>query len=104
MTLADLRVEFVEARAFAVTNAKHTASACPPDTCRYCGKRWLKFAGSKLDGHGACYVTLEFRATVERVWRADPRLTVAHIATALDVPNSWVAIWCGRHASARRAA
>jgi len=28
-----------------------------PNTCRYCGRHWRQWAGSKLDGHAACILT-----------------------------------------------
>lgn len=35
-----------------------------PNTCRYCGRHWRQWTGSKLDGHAACIVTEDFKLRV----------------------------------------
>lgn len=63
-----------------------------PNTCRYCGKHWRQWFGSKLDGHSKCIVDEEFKAWLRELLR-DPKLTYEKIAKAIDVTPSVVRSW-----------
>ena len=63
-----------------------------PDTCRYCGKRWRRWVGSKLDGHAACIVTEDFKQHVAALLRA-PEVTYQAIGDAIGVTPSVVRSW-----------
>lgn len=64
-----------------------------PDTCRYCGKRWRPWAGSKLDGHAACVVTEDFKQQLAEVLRSSPTMTYVALAKALGVTPGMVRAW-----------
>lgn len=64
-----------------------------PDTCRYCGKYWRPWAGSKLDGHAACIVTEDFKKRVGELLRSSPTLTYAAIADVIGVTPGVVRSW-----------
>jgi hypothetical protein len=64
-----------------------------PNTCRYCGRHWRQWAGSKLDGHAACIVTDDFKDQLERLLRSSPEMTYVAIAAALGVSASIVRSW-----------
>jgi hypothetical protein len=51
------------------------------NTCRYCGKHWRRWAGSKLDGHAACIVTGDFKHRLVILLRS-PTVTYQAIAVA----------------------
>lgn len=63
-----------------------------PNTCRYCGKHWRKWAGSRLDGHAACIVTEDFKRELCEILRA-PSVTYQVIADAIGVTPSVVRSW-----------
>lgn len=63
-----------------------------PNTCRYCGKHWRQWAGSKLDGHAACIVTEEFKGQLVVLLRS-PHVTYNAIAEAIGVTPSVVRSW-----------
>jgi hypothetical protein len=64
-----------------------------PPHCRYCGKHWRHWAGSKLDGHAQCIVGDQFKRSVARVFYSDPRISIWTIANALGVSYSVVRAW-----------
>ena len=63
-----------------------------PNTCRYCGRHWRQWAGSKLDGHAACIVTDDFKQQLIELLRS-PEVTYAAIANAIGVTPSVVRSW-----------
>ena len=64
-----------------------------PNTCRYCGKHWRQWFGSKLDGHSACIVTDDFKRRVANLLRASPTVTYGAIAEVIGVTSSVVRSW-----------
>jgi hypothetical protein len=64
-----------------------------PSLCRYCGRRWLKYAGSKLDGHAACVVTEDFKQQIGDLLRSSPEITFKKVADAIGVTASVVRAW-----------
>ena len=64
----------------------------PPDVCCYCGRRWRRWANSKLDGHAACIVTEYFKQRVREILRS-PTITYANVADAIGVTQSVVRAW-----------
>lgn len=62
-------------------------------TCRYCGRRWQRWAGSSLDGHAACIVTEDFKKRVKRLLVSSPAITYASLAAAIGVTPSVVRSW-----------
>lgn len=64
-----------------------------PNTCRYCGKHWQPWAGSKLDGHAACLVTEDFKQRVGDLLRSSPTVTYGKIAEAIGVSAAVVRSW-----------
>ena len=63
-----------------------------PNTCRYCGKHWRQWAGSKLDGHAACIVTEDFKQQLAELLRSST-VTYAAVASAIGVTSSVVRSW-----------
>lgn len=63
-----------------------------PNTCRYCGKHWRRWAGSKLDGHAACIVTDDFKRRLSEILRS-PSVTYQAIADAIGVTSAVVRSW-----------
>jgi hypothetical protein len=64
----------------------------PPNTCRYCGKSWRQWAGSKLDGHAACIVTDGFKQQLMEVLKPST-VTYQMIADAIGMSPSVVRSW-----------
>lgn len=64
----------------------------PPNTCRYCGRRWDSWARSRLDGHAACMVSESFKQHVGQILRA-PTVTFASVADVLGVTTGTVRSW-----------
>lgn len=89
--LADLPAAYAQARAAATAARK--LDDPPPLTCRYCGKLWRPWAGSKHDGHVACVVPLEFQRALLKLYRAVPGLSMQTIATTCSVTLSTVNRW-----------
>jgi hypothetical protein len=89
-----LRDEFHCARMIASQRARWDASdpGAPPNTCRYCGKHWRRWVGSKLDGHAACIVTDDFKRRVGVLLRS-PTVTYEAIGRAIDVTPAVVRSW-----------
>ena len=63
-----------------------------PNTCRYCGRHWMKYAGTKLDGHAACIVTEDFKREITEILRS-PSVTYRQLAEAIGVTASVVRSW-----------
>lgn len=70
----------------------HGYPGAEPNTCRYCGRHWRQWAGSKLDGHAACIVTDDFKKRLSVILR-DPRVTYKQVAEAIGVTQSVVRSW-----------
>lgn len=89
-----LRAEYQAARLLAQQQALWDESdpKCPLRTCRYCGRRWQPFAGSRLDGHAACRVGEVFKRRVGEILRS-PTVTYAEVAEALGVTSGVVRSW-----------
>ena len=64
-----------------------------PNTCRYCGRHWRQWAGSKLDGHAACIVTDDFKQRLAEILRSSPGMTYQAIASAIGVTPAVVRSW-----------
>lgn len=90
--LVDLQREYSAARKRVSKSAKYAADRVPPDTCRYCGRMWKLWAGSKLDGHAACIVDERFKY-LARTALVDPRVTYNDVALAIGVSPSVVRSW-----------
>jgi hypothetical protein len=94
-SLASLRDEY----RFANMTASQRALWCrdypgaEPNTCRYCGKHWRQWAGSKLDGHAACIVTDDFKRRLIELLHSSPGMTYQKIADAIGVTPAVVRSW-----------
>jgi hypothetical protein len=64
----------------------------PLKSCRYCGKTWQPFAGSRLDGHAACLIGEGFKQRVGDLLRL-PTVTYAGVAEALGITSGVVRSW-----------
>lgn len=64
----------------------------PPLTCRYCGRYWRRWAGSKLDGHAACVVTEDFKLRVGALLRS-PTVTYGAVGEVIGVTPAVVRSW-----------
>jgi len=64
-----------------------------PHACRYCGRRWQRWAGSTLDGHAACIVTDDFKQYLKSLLRSFPTATYVALAAAIGVTPSVVRSW-----------
>jgi hypothetical protein len=89
-----LRAEFIAARQQALRHAFWTADdpALPADTCRYCGRRWIRWALCKFDGHAACLVTIDFKRRLGEYLRS-PTATYVNIAEAIGTTPGAVRSW-----------
>jgi hypothetical protein len=96
MTLdaAVLRDEYRRSNLVASQRARWRADDPGADlnTCRYCGRHWRRWAGSKLDGHAACIVTEDFKQRLAALLRS-PTVTYQAIAAAIGVTPSVVRSW-----------
>ena len=63
-----------------------------PNTCRYCGRHWRQWAGSKLDGHDACIVTEDFKQRLVVLLRSS-KVTYRTIADTIGVTPAVVRSW-----------
>lgn len=63
------------------------------NACRYCGRHWRRWCGSKLDGHAACVVTADFKLRLVDLLRSSPKVTYAAIAVVLGVTPAVVRSW-----------
>lgn len=97
-----LRYEFQRDRMIVSQRASWDASdpGAPPNTCRYCGRHWRRWAGSQLDGHAACIVTSEFKLRVGEILRS-PLVSYEVVASAIGVTPAVVRSWTFPIRSAR---
>lgn len=81
--------------AFEASRSRVEASAIlrepVPDRCRYCGARWRKWAGSRLDGHARCFVDDDFIRIARAALRGPIGLSV--VADLLGVSLSVIRAW-----------
>lgn len=84
--------EFSRARSAAMREAVYAGVEVPPETCRYCGRYWKQWPGSKLDGHSKCVITDDFKHLV-RDFVNRPEITYAMVGAALGVSPSVVRSW-----------
>lgn len=96
--LDDLLAAYRAARA--ATNAR--AGAAEADHCRYCGLHWIPWAGTKLDGHASCAVTLAFKEQLLAWSESDTTLTHTRLADALGVGIGTIRKWVLDAMKARR--
>lgn len=91
---ARLRDEFQLSNVTAARSARWESDSAdaPPNTCRYCGRHWRRWTGSKLDGHAACIVTDDFKRRLAEILSA-PTMTYRVIADAIGVTPSVVRSW-----------
>lgn len=89
-----LRDAFHIARMIASQGACWSADdpGAAPNTCRYCGKHWRRWAGSKLDGHSACIVTADFKKHLGDLLRSST-VTYRAIADTIGVTEAVVRSW-----------
>jgi hypothetical protein len=89
-----LRDEFRLSNLVASQRARWCADdpSAPPLTCRYCGKHWRRWTGSKLDGHAACIVTDDFKQKLSEILRS-PTVSYQEVADAIGVTPSVVRAW-----------
>lgn len=96
MTLDELHDEYKASRARQNAKAKFPSeTAAGADTCRYCGRFWRKWTGSKLDGHAKCLVDERFRFLM-RTCTVNPQLSYDKIGQRLGVTVSVVRCWATR--------
>jgi hypothetical protein len=96
MTIHDLPTAFSAARAEANERARHSSADCPRRICRYCGKHWQRWPGSRLDGHAVCLVGAEFKLELRKLYHHDPLVTIGILASACEVTKPVVSAWLGR--------
>lgn len=92
--LSSLHVAYQHARNEAARRARWEADdpGATPNTCRYCGRSWRKWAGSKLDGHAACIVPDDFKRALTAMLRGST-VTYQQVATVIGVSSSIVRSW-----------
>jgi hypothetical protein len=90
----ELREEFHLAQLVASQQARWALGdpGAPEDLCRYCGRPWRAWPGSRLDGHAACIVGEDFKRSVGDFLRS-PRVSYAAVARALGVTPGVVRSW-----------
>lgn len=71
-------------------------------SCRYCARRWVRWPGSRLDGHAACYVPLGFMRDLVAYVSARPLVTFEDVAIALGVTLAVVRAWWAVGSGARK--
>lgn len=89
-----LRDAFHVSRMIASQGARWCADfpGAEANTCRYCGRHWRRWNGSKLDGHAACIVTDDFKLYVTELLSSST-VTYAAIAEIIGVSPSVVRSW-----------
>lgn len=94
MTDAELLERYTAARRRMNLHAMHPVEQ--DGICRYCGKRWIKYAATKMDGHGGCFVTEQFRAQLaEHLFGSTAPVDAT--ARVLGVSTSTVRMWVDGH-------
>lgn len=99
MTDDELLEAYREARATTQADAVYRGKDVPAKTCRYCGRPWNVWAGSKADGHSKCMVTERFKRELKTAYERDPTKTVAHFAALLGVTTSVLRSWISPRSS-----
>jgi len=94
--IADLTERYHAERSRVVSAAMMSSPTGRQDACRYCGRKWTQWVGSKVDGHVQCLVGPEFKLLVREVWNSDPMITSDGIANALGVTTAVVRAWVAR--------
>jgi hypothetical protein len=61
--------------------------------CRFCGKPWPKWLGSKMDGHAACAVSPDFMRQVVAFSDEHYSVSLTTIASRLGVGDGVVRAW-----------
>jgi hypothetical protein len=91
---ASLRDAFHISNTIASQRARWCAGdpGADPKLCRYCGKAWRKWPGSRLDGHAACIVTADFKQQLKEFLRP-ATVTYKQVADAIGVSESVVRSW-----------
>jgi hypothetical protein len=89
-----LRAEFRAAKAIASQHARWGPDdpSLPSNTCRYCGRRWQRWAGTQFDGHAACTVPYEFKQRLRELLQS-PSVTYEAVAKAIGVADPVVRSW-----------
>lgn len=91
--LAVLTERYHAERARVESTAMFATPTQRQDACRYCGKQWFRWVGSKMDGHVQCLVGAEFKSLVRETWHSGPRITLRAIAARLGVTTAIVRAW-----------
>ena len=94
--IRDLTERYHAERSRVVSTAMLSTPTGRQDACRYCGRKWTQWVGSKVDGHVQCLVSPEFKRLVREVWNSDPLITSNRIADALGVTVSVIRAWVTR--------
>lgn len=82
--LAALRARYDADRA--ARQAAHPPAA--PGVCRYCGRAWRPWPGSKLDGHARCLVSAETLSAVASC-PAPHSAIAATLGVSVAVARAW---------------
>jgi hypothetical protein len=90
LNIEDLRVAFFEARR-AASQLALWATDDPGAACRYCGRNRRFFAGSRIDGHAACIVGMDFKLRVGELLRSP--LSYKAVAAVIGVTSGVVRSW-----------
>ncbi len=61
--------------------------------CRYCGKPWNRWRGSKLDGHALCLVSPEIRDEIVRIVSGSVHIAINDVADRLGISRSVFRAW-----------
>lgn len=94
--LADLAAAYGDARSRPIAGAEDV-----PDRCRYCGRWWRPWSGSKLDGHASCVITEAFKQQLLETLDRNPGLQLRAVAEALAVTIASVRCWVSDARAAR---
>lgn len=62
-----------------------------PGRCRYCGKPWLRFGGTRFDGHVTCAVSDDFQRGLVEV--LDTGVSYASVGLQIGVGDNVVRAW-----------
>lgn len=89
-----LRIEFDAAKEIASDGALWNADdpSLPSNTCRYCGRRWQRWASTQFDGHATCVVSDEFKQRLRELTRS-ALVTYETVAKAIGVSDPVVRKW-----------
>ncbi len=90
-SFANLRVMYDTDRGERLRDARHPR-VCPAGICRYCGKHWRHWAGSKLDGHAQCMVSFSFKQHLAALL-FNSTVSFQVVADALGVSQSTIRAW-----------